>query len=50
MKNFWDPIQMTIKDFCVTFDNKWQIRKRIIDTHLLVLFIFKLILSKNNFE
>ena len=47
MKDFWDPIQMTIKNFCATFDNKWQIRKRIIDTHLLVLFIFKLILSKN---
>ena len=46
MKDFWNPIQMTIKDFCATFDNKWQIRKRIIDTHLLVLFIFKLILSK----
>ena len=47
MKDFWSPIQGIIKNFCTTFDNKWQTRKRIIDTHLLVLFIFKLVLSKN---
>lgn len=50
MKDFWSLIQITIKNFCVTFDNKWQIRKRMIDTHLLGLFIFKLYLSKNKQE
>lgn len=48
MKNdFWSPLREIIKTFCSNFDNLWQIRKRVIDTHLLVLFIFKLVLSKN---
>lgn len=45
--DFWSPLQEVIKRFCVAYDHKWQIRKRVIDTHLLVLFIFKLVLSKN---
>jgi len=45
--DFWSPLKEVIKNFCAAFDNKWQIRKRVIDTHLLVLFIFKLVLSKN---
>jgi hypothetical protein len=47
MKDFWKPIQQTIKEVFVNFDAKWQIGKRIIDTHFLVLFILKLTLSKN---
>lgn len=47
MNNFWSPIQEIIEDICTNFDKKWQIRKRIIDSHFLVLFIFKLVLSKN---
>ena len=31
----------------LAYDSKWQIRKRVIDSHLLVLFIFKVVLSKN---
>jgi len=45
--DFWSPLKEVIKDFCAAFDSKWEVRKRIIDTHLLVLFIFKLVLSKN---
>jgi len=47
INDFWSPLKEVIKDFCATFDTKWQIRKRVIDTHLLVLFIFELVLSKN---
>lgn len=47
MSNFWSPVQKVIEDVCAQFDSKWQIRRRVIDTHFLVLFIFKLILSKN---
>lgn len=47
MKDFWKPLQGVIKEVCVNFDKRWQIRKRVIDTHFLVLFIFKLVLSKN---
>jgi len=45
--DFWSLLKEVIKNFCAAFANKWQIRKRVIDTHLLVLFIFKLVLSKN---
>ena len=47
MNDFWSPVQKIIEEVCSQFDSKWQIRKRVIDTHFLVLFIFKLILSKN---
>lgn len=47
MNDFWSPVQKVIEDVCVNFDKKWQIRKRVIDTRFLVLFIFKLVLSKN---
>jgi hypothetical protein len=47
MENFWSPLQEIIKEFCIVFDKKWQTRKRVIDSHFLVLFIFKLVLSKN---
>lgn len=47
VSDFWTPIQRIIEDICVAFDKKWQTRKRLIDTHLLVLFICKLVLSKN---
>lgn len=47
MNDFWSPVQKVIETVCVNFDSKWQVRKRVIDTHFLVLFIFKLVLSKN---
>ena len=42
-----DELPNIIKNISQEFDGKWRIRKRKIDTHFLVLFIFKLILSKN---
>jgi hypothetical protein len=48
MQDFWSPLQKIIKDICSNFDKTWQIRKRTIDTNFLVLFIFKLVLSKNH--
>lgn len=47
MENFWSPVQQIIKETCSNFDKTWQRRKRVIDTNFLVLFIFKLVLSKN---
>lgn len=47
MQDFWNPLQKVIMNICSNFDKTWQIRKRIIDTKFLVLFIFKLVLSKN---
>jgi len=47
MNNFWEPVQKIIEDVCKSFDDQWQKRKRVIDTQFLVLFILKLVLSKN---
>ncbi len=47
MQDFWSPLQIIIEQHCLNFDKRWQIRKRVIDTHFLVLFIIKLVLSKN---
>jgi hypothetical protein len=48
MEEFWSPLQRVIKEFCFEFDKVWQVRKRVITTHFLLLFIFKLVLSKNH--
>ena len=48
MRDFWSPLQKIIMDTCLDFDKTWQVRKRIIDTNFLVLFLFKLVLSKNH--
>lgn len=45
--DFWQPSQELIRQLCSDFDSRWQVRKRAINTHFLVLFIFKLVLSKN---
>lgn len=45
--NLWDNIRSIIEDESKRFDRKWIIRKRLIDTKLLVMFIFHLVLSKN---
>jgi len=47
MEDFWSPFQGIIREVCSKFDQMWQVRKRKIDTSFLVLFIFKLVLSKN---
>ncbi len=48
MKDFWSPLQEIIETTCEEFNREWQTRKRVIDTKFLVLFIMKLVLSKNN--
>ncbi|MFZ2538494.1 MAG: IS4 family transposase [Oscillospiraceae bacterium] len=45
--NFWEKFQFIIEQVSQTFDNQWRKRKRVLTTHFLVLFIFKLVLSKN---
>lgn len=45
--NCWREIVSTIGEVCDEFDLKWRKRKRIISTLLLVLFIFRLVFSKN---
>lgn len=48
MQELWTPYLSVIEKQCSDFDKVWQIRKRIITTQFLVLFILKLVLSKNS--
>ena len=48
MQNFWSPLQAILSECCRKFDGTWQKRRRAITTEILVLFILKLVLSKNN--
>jgi hypothetical protein len=45
--HLWQKIISTMGNTCDEFDLKWRKRKRLIDTLLLVLFIFRLVFSKN---
>lgn len=46
--NLWGKVVMIISDVAQTFDAKWQKRKRVIDSLLLVFLIFRLVFSKNS--
>jgi len=48
MQDFWSPLQLLIEETCSEFNKIWQTRQRVIDTRFLVIFILKLILSKNS--
>ena len=48
MQDFWIPLQAILAECCTKFDESWQKRKRAITTEFLVVFILKLVLSKNN--
>lgn len=48
MHDFWTPLRTLIEKNCFDFDKVWQTRKRTIDTRFLVIFILKLVLSKNS--
>ncbi|MCK5666533.1 MAG: IS4 family transposase, partial [Thiotrichaceae bacterium] len=48
MQDFWSPLQSLIEELCSEFDKVWQTRKRVINTHFLLIFILKLVLSKNS--
>lgn len=45
--SFWFQFQAVIAQISKNFDQVWQLRKRVITTQFLVLFIFKLVLSQN---
>jgi hypothetical protein len=47
MQDFWSPLHAVIEKSCASFDQIWQKRKRVINTQFLVIFILKLVLSKN---
>lgn len=46
-QDFWNPIQSLIEEKCSEFDQVWQKRQRLINTQFLVIFILKLVMSKN---
>jgi hypothetical protein len=48
MQDFWSPLQLLIEETCSEFDKFWQTRQRVINTQFLVIFILKLVLSKNS--
>jgi len=48
VQDFWIPLQLLIEKTCLEFDKIWQTRQRVIDTQFLVIFILKLVLSKNS--
>ena len=45
--SFWAKVQELFELICTNTDKLWQQRKRILNTKLLVVFILKIILSKN---
>lgn len=44
----WEKVVGIISKVAAQYDEKWQIRKRVIDTMLLVLLIFRLVSAKNS--
>ena len=47
ISEFWTKTGELFEQTCQAMDKVWQKRKRVIDTRLLVVFIFKLVLSRN---
>jgi hypothetical protein len=45
--NIWEKIVKVLNSVCNACDKTWQKRRRVVDTLLLVLLIFRLVLSKN---
>ena len=43
---FWKEVKRAINKVSDEYDMKWRKRKRVIGSHFLILFIFKLVLSK----
>lgn len=43
----WEKVAKVINEIALEYDKKWQIRKRLINSLLLILFIFRLVTSKN---
>lgn len=47
MSAFWKSVGELFEHTCQSMDPVWQKRKRLIDTRLLVVFILKLVSSRN---
>lgn len=43
---FWDKVVHIVKEVAAEFDGQWQIRKRVIDSMLLIMLLFRLVSSK----
>ena len=43
---FWDKVVHIVREVASEFDGRWQIRKRVIDSMLLIMLIFRLVSSK----
>jgi hypothetical protein len=43
----WQEVAEIIRDIAVQYDEKWRIRKRLIDSMLIILLVFRLVCSKN---
>jgi hypothetical protein len=48
MNDFWSPLKKVINQMSHEFDKFWLTRQRLINTQFLVMFILKLVLSKNH--
>lgn len=46
--SMWENAVKIIRDVASQYDGKWQIRKRLIDSMLIILLIFRLVCSKNS--
>lgn len=44
----WEKVAKRISDVAAQYDNQWQVRKRLINTMLLIVLIFRLVCSKNS--
>lgn len=44
----WERVAKVINEVAAEYDEKWQIRKRLINSLILVIFIFRLVTSKNS--
>jgi len=44
----WEKVAKVINDVAAQYDEKWQVRKRLINSMLLILFIFRLVCAKNS--
>jgi hypothetical protein len=43
----WEKVAKVISDIAEAYDEKWQVRKRLINSMLIILFVFRLVCSKN---
>jgi hypothetical protein len=44
----WEKVAKVINDVAAQYDKKWQVRRRLINSMLLILIIFRLVCSKNS--